>query len=66
MTWTPEARRVANFLASLPSGHSTLTKNDLQSLLLNSAGQLMAHGSLYNIVTKSLGVGVYKVSLRRF
>jgi hypothetical protein len=61
--WTAEARRVANFLCSLPSGNATLTRDDAHSLLLESGGALMARGRLYNIVAKDIGAGVYKVHL---
>lgn len=62
--WTDEARRVANFLASMPSGHTTLKRTDAHSLLLESGGNLLAGGRLYDIVAKDIGAGVYKVSLK--
>lgn len=61
--WTIEASRVANFLASMPSGTSTLNKADLHSLLMESGGMLMSGGYLYNIKATHLGAGVYKVRL---
>lgn len=61
--WTSEARQAANFLASLPSGHTTLKSSDLRSLLLETGGQLLARGYLYDIQSRSLGAGVYRVSL---
>lgn len=61
--WTPKARAAANFLASLPSGHTTLDAKDAKSLLLQSGGQLLARGKLYNIVVSDIGAGVYRVSL---
>ncbi len=63
MSWTPEATKAANFLASLPCGNTTLGKKDTQSLLSESGGQLMARGSLYDIKAKHLGAGIYKISL---
>ena len=64
--WTDEARRAANFLCSTPAyGSTTLLTEDLQSLLLNSGGNLMACGGLYDIVVQPLGAGVSRVSLRR-
>lgn len=61
--WTPEAKRVADFLASSVTGHTTLLTKDLRSLLLESGGQLLARGRLYNIKTRSLGAGVHRVEL---
>lgn len=62
--WTPEATRAANFLAGLPTGNTTLSRKDLHSLLLESGGNLMARGYLYDIKNKHLGAGVYKVYLQ--
>jgi hypothetical protein len=61
--WTLEARRVANFLASLPSGNATLGRADLRSLLSETGGMIMARGYLYDILSKHLGAGVYRVTL---
>lgn len=62
--WTPEATKAANFLASLPSGTTTLDRTDLRSLMMETGSMLMARGRLYDIVSKSLGAGVYLVSLK--
>lgn len=64
MDWTQEATNAANFLASLPTGNTVLKKNDLRSLMLNTGGNLLARGRLYDIVSRSLGAGVYRVNLR--
>lgn len=63
MPWTDSARKAANFLASIPSGQTTLMESDVQSLLLESGGILLARGSLYNIKVTNLGASVYKVTL---
>lgn len=62
-SWTPEARKAADFLAGLPSGSTTLRSTDTTSLLLESGGQILARGRLYNIVSKHLGAGVYRITL---
>jgi hypothetical protein len=62
--WTHEAHRAANFLCGMPAyGNTTLERDDFRSLMLNSGGTLLAGGRLWNIVSKHLGAGVYKVSL---
>lgn len=60
---SPEAHRQLNFLAAMPLGHTTMSRHDLQEVLLETGGNMLACGRLYDIVTKDLGVGVYKVSL---
>ena len=60
---TPEARRVLNFLASLPSGNSTVGKRDAHDILLETGGIMIARGDLYNIVAKHIGAGVYLIYL---
>ena len=57
---------VPNFLASMPGlGHTTMTKAELKKLLLDTGGQIMAQGSLWEITSKHLGAGVYRVSTKR-
>lgn len=61
---TPEQHRQLNFLASGPRyGHTTMTKDDLRTILMETGGNMLACGSLYDIVAKPLGAGVYRVSL---
>ncbi len=62
---SPEAARVARFLAAMPSGNATLEKDDLRSLLMGTGGTMMAAGYLYEIVARTLGAGVYRVTLAR-
>lgn len=61
---SPETNRALQFLASMPSGHTTLPTKQLRELLLETGGQVMARGSLYDIKSRSLGAGVYDVSLK--
>jgi hypothetical protein len=53
-------------LASMPGlGHATVSKGDLQQILLDTGGEIMASGELWEITSKHLGVGVYRVSTKR-
>lgn len=45
---------------------TTMSKKDLQETLLATEGTVLALGRLYNIKSKSLGAGIYKISLKRF
>jgi hypothetical protein len=60
---SPEAHRVLNFLAAMPAGHSTLIREDAKDLLLDTGGNMLACGRLYDIVAKDIGAGVYRISL---
>jgi len=60
---TPEQHRQLNFLAGMPCGHTTMTHDDLRTVLLETGGNMLACGRLYDIVSKPIGAGVYKVSL---
>jgi hypothetical protein len=62
---TPEQGRVLNYLASSPFGHATVTREDAHVILLETGGNVLACGCLYDIVAKPLGAGVYKLSLTR-
>ena len=48
LEWTGEATSAVRFLASMPTGSTTLTTRDLRSLLLNTGGRMMARGYLYD------------------
>lgn len=65
MPWTTEAKKAANFLASMPQGRTTLLKPDLRALLYETGGVLMACGSMYDIKAEHLGAGVHRVKLVR-
>lgn len=43
----------------------TMSAKDLRELLLESEGYIIACGSIYDIKSKHLGVGVHKVTLKR-
>lgn len=61
---TSEQHRVLNFLAAMPDhGHTTVAHDDLKAILLETGGNMLACGRLYDIVGKPLGAGVYKVTL---
>lgn len=62
--WTDEAHHAANFLVSMRGGHTTLERDDLRALLMNTGGQLLAAGRLYDIKCEPLGAGVTRVSLK--
>jgi len=53
----------ADFLASMPGlAHTTMTREQLRKLLMETGGQLMANGKLWNITSKHIGAGIYRVS----
>ncbi len=56
-----ETKRVWDFLASMPIGHSTLTTAQLKALLLKTNGAVICNGRLRDICSKKLGAGVHKV-----
>lgn len=59
-----KADSILNFLASSPRyGHTTAKRSVVASVMLTTGGQLMACGELWNIKAKSLGAGIYKLSL---
>ena len=60
---TLEQSRQLNYLAGCPSGTTTMTESDLQQVLLETGGNMLACGRLYNIKSLHLGVKVYRVSL---
>lgn len=59
-----EIHRQLNFLAGCPSGHTTMLGKDVRVMLLETGGNMFACGSLYDIVAKDIGAGVYRVSLK--
>lgn len=60
---TPEQHRQLNFLAASPAGSTTMEHGDLKTVLLETGGNMMARGRLYDITAKPIGAGVYKVTL---
>lgn len=62
---TPDTTRQLNFLAAMPShGNTTMTREAVKELLLETGGNMLACGRLWDIVAKDIGAGVYKVSLK--
>lgn len=61
---TSEQHRQLNFLAAMPAGSTTMTKEDLRTILMETGGNMLACGTLYDIVAKPIGAGVYKVTLK--
>jgi hypothetical protein len=59
-----KAQEAANFLASMPRGHTTLSRVEAQKLMIDTGGQILCQGHLYEIKLKSLGAGVYRASLK--
>ena len=60
---TKEQTRQLQFLAGCPAGTTTMTEEDLRTVLMETGGNTFARGSLYNIVGTPIGAGVYRVSL---
>lgn len=57
--------RVLDFLCGMPTGHTSMRATDYREMMLATDGEVMACGSLYRIVGKHIGAGVYDVSLKR-
>ena len=66
---TPDEKRrssLLDHLAGMPRyGHGTATTREVRQIMLDTGGEMMACGHLYDIVAKSLGAGVHRISLRR-
>lgn len=61
---TNEEQSICNHLASMPDhAHSTLKLVTLQNIMLATGGQIMGRGKLYDIRSKRMCPGVYKISL---
>lgn len=61
-----EALRALAYLASAPDhGASSVTTAVFREMLLRTGGWMMAAGYSYDIIGKSLGAGVQRVTLRR-
>jgi len=53
----------SNFYAFPRIDNTTMTKADLSELLLSTDGLIMTNGRMWDIKSKSLGAGIYRVSL---
>jgi hypothetical protein len=61
---SPSGQRALNFLASLPGGSDTVTREELRSVLYHTGGNMMARGRLYGFHIEYLGAGIYRLSLK--
>lgn len=65
-TVADEVERVLDYLASTPVyGNTTVTRAVLRALLLKTDGWIMSHGYQWNIVSKHVGAGIYRVTLEQ-
>jgi len=44
--------------------NTTMDKKDLKELLLHNEGWIMACGHMYDIESKHIGAGVYRITLK--
>lgn len=59
-----EANRIMNFLAGLPHGNASASSRAVvREIMLQTGGSMMAAGNLYDVKAKSLGGGVYRMTL---
>ena len=57
-------KTLPNVFYNMPTtAHTTMDRKDLKELLLETDGQVICCGRLYDIKAKSLGAGVYRVTL---
>lgn len=60
-----ETHSILNHLASMPRyGNATATHAQVREIMLQTGGWMMACGSLYDIKSKHLGGGIYRLSLK--
>lgn len=60
-----EVDRLLNFLAGMPKGNAATTRSVVTALMLKTGGSMTAQGCLYDIRSRPLGGGVYRLSLVR-
>jgi hypothetical protein len=61
-----EAERILNFLAYLPQGQAAAPSNAVvREIMLQTGGSMLANGCQYDVKSKSLGGGVYRITLAR-
>lgn len=61
---SPEVSRQLNFLAACPVGSTTMSHKDTHEALMETGGNMLACGRLYDIVAKDIGASVYKITLK--
>jgi hypothetical protein len=54
-----------NFWSIPKIAHTTMTTRQLRDVLLESDGRILANGDFWEIVSKRIGPGVYRVSLKQ-
>lgn len=63
---TGEASRILSHLASMPQyGNASATYAQVREIMLQTGGEMMAAGDMYEIKSKALGGGVYRLTLKR-
>lgn len=61
-----EANRILDYLASVPVYANTTTSRRVANKMLSlTDGWIMARGEMWDVKVKSLGVGVYRVTLEK-
>lgn len=61
-----EADRILSFLAGLPSGNATASSRAVvREIMLQTGGSMLARGDYFDVKAKSLGGGVYRMTLER-
>lgn len=59
------AGNVLKHLASMPGlGHASVTREQLREIMLSTGGEMILLARLYEITSKHLGGGVYRVSTK--
>ena len=59
-------KTLPNIFYTMPgTANTTMVRKDLKELLLETEGRVIACGRLYEIKSKHLGAGVYRVTLWR-
>jgi hypothetical protein len=57
-------QKLSNNFWTIPDfANELMTRKELREVLLDTGGQIIAHGRLRNIKSKHIGAGVYKVTL---
>jgi hypothetical protein len=58
-----EITRQLQILAGMPSGSVVMKDFNVTDMLIETGGNMLARGSLYNFVVKPIGAGVSRVTL---
>lgn len=59
-------RETLNFLASAgPYANTTVAYAEADEIMLQTSGNILAHGILYNIVATKISPGVCRLTLKR-